>query len=247
MWHNLAARVVMSPLTDGTTDINEDKCPELECVACWSFGVFFVPGFVVTFPHYFAFIKTASSRMTVSDAHISLLIQLVLEVPSYTKSYWPKRKRRISVWQKTCWQNNKKHPILMSNLGRSVCLGHVWWSDGSGEWKCTAVGAWDATSGVTMATVSQERASWQSNLVKIINVGVCLCLIYVCARVLLSPGWWGETEFYLSRLSASVFIIITHKLKIKRIGTQLEGIYGIWLQHVKRQEGEKNRRKTLRK
>lgn len=34
MWQNLAARVVMSPLTDGTTDENEDKCPELERVAC---------------------------------------------------------------------------------------------------------------------------------------------------------------------------------------------------------------------
>lgn len=141
------------------------------------------------------------------------------------------KKRRISFWQNTC-KNNKEHTILMSNLDRWMCLGHIWWSEGSGDWKCTAVRVWDATSGVTMATVSQERASWQSNLVKIINVGVCLCLIYVCARVLLSPGWWGETEFYLSRLSASVFIIITHKLKIKRIGTQLEGIYGIWLQRV---------------
>lgn len=28
IWQNLAARVVMSPLTDGTTDVNEDKCPD---------------------------------------------------------------------------------------------------------------------------------------------------------------------------------------------------------------------------
>lgn len=100
MWQNLAARVVMSPLTDGTTDVNEDKCPELECGACWSFFFFFfcprvpVTGFVVTFPHYFTFIETVSSRMTVSDAHIRLLTQLVLEVPSYIKSYWPKRKEK---------------------------------------------------------------------------------------------------------------------------------------------------------
>lgn len=32
MWQNLAAHVVMRPLTDGTTDVNEDKCPELECI-----------------------------------------------------------------------------------------------------------------------------------------------------------------------------------------------------------------------
>lgn len=32
MWPNLAARVVMTPRTDGATDVNENKCPELECI-----------------------------------------------------------------------------------------------------------------------------------------------------------------------------------------------------------------------
>lgn len=168
------------------------KCPELECVACWI--IFFVPE-SLSQGSSLLFLQTVSSRMTVSDTHIRLLKQLVFEVLSYIKSYWPKRKRRIVVWQNTC--NNKKHTIL-SNLDRSECLGHIWWSEGSGDWKCTAVRVWDATSGVTMATISQERASWQSNLVKIIIVGVCLCLIYVCARVCSCHRADGARQSFIS-------------------------------------------------
>lgn len=178
MWQNLEACVVMSPLTDGTTDVNEDKCPNLERRR-----------FFCLFP-----LEFASQGLS-----ICFLITLLLsrQEDLYKVPLTKQRKRRISVFQNRC-NNNEKHAILMSNLIHSMCPGHIWWSERSRDWKYTVVRVWDATSGVTMATVSQERASWQSNLVKIINVGVCLCLTYVRACVLLSPGWWGETESFIS-------------------------------------------------
>lgn len=135
-----------------------------------------MPVFVNKFNHYFTLVNIF---------FFNELLSVMARTFKYRKCHSIKyrvisslinqRKRRISVCQKGC--NNKKK----RKYSGSVCmlwLHQMWFK--KKRWKMHSR-VWNATSGVAMVTVSQERASWQSNLVKIINVGVSLCLIYVRA------------------------------------------------------------------